>query len=218
MRSGRGFTGRLLRLAIAVAASALLVAASTGILAYRLTAGVVAAEHVATATETPTAAATAAPTATPEHPFGTGGLPVTPAPLPTEPLAPPVDPRPRFDWPADGIITSILDAEHPLGIDIGASAGAPIYASAGGTVTFAGGKTCCLYGLYVDVDHGDGYLTRYAHLSEISVKESQAVAQGERIGLAGDTGYSFGPHLHFEVLYEGAVQDPLSFLPQLTPQ
>jgi murein DD-endopeptidase MepM/ murein hydrolase activator NlpD len=127
--------------------------------------------------------------------------------------AAPPEPQTRFDWPAGGEITSIFDAEHPLGIDLGVWTGSPIHASAEGTVVFAGGRACCLYGLYVDVDHGDGYLTRYAHLSEIKVEESQVVAQGDLIGLAGNTGYSFGPHLHFEIVHEGVVQNPLQFLP-----
>ena len=102
---------------------------------------------------------------------------------------------------------------HPLGIDIGAKSGAPVVASAAGTVTFAGGDACCSYGYYVVVDHGGGYRTLYAHLSDFVVGRGQAVRQGQLLGYVGETGASFGPHLHFEVQLNGAVVNPLSYLP-----
>ena len=76
-----------------------------------------------------------------------------------------------------GEVTSILDREHPLGIDIGVATGDAIAASADGTVVFAGGDRCCLYGLYVDIAHSDGYFTRYAHLSRLEVSVGQPVSE-----------------------------------------
>jgi murein DD-endopeptidase MepM/ murein hydrolase activator NlpD len=143
-------------------------------------------------------------------PFGTGGLPGSGQPG-SAPPEPPGEAR-RFAWPAEGRLTSRFSAKHPLGIDIGILTGGEVHASAAGTVVFTGGRACCLYGLYVDIDHGDGYITRYAHLSKIQVETSQPVQQGQVIALSGNTGFSTGPHLHFEILHEGIVQDPLQFL------
>jgi len=80
-------------------------------------------------------------------------------------------------------------------------------------VTFAGGNTCCSYGLYVIVDHGNGYTTLYAHLSSISVTQGQRVLLGQLLGLGGRTGYATGNHLHFEVRYNDTILDPLKALP-----
>jgi len=82
-----------------------------------------------------------------------------------------------------------------------------------GVVTFAGGNACCSYGLYVVIEHGNGYQTLYAHLSKVSVSVGERVSQGELIGYGGRTGYATGPHLHFEVYVNGAVVDPLAYLP-----
>jgi murein DD-endopeptidase MepM/ murein hydrolase activator NlpD len=79
-------------------------------------------------------------------------------------------------------------------------------------VTFAGGDTCCSYGLYVIIDHGNGYSTLYGHLSQINVAAGQTVAQGQVLGLGGRTGYATGNHLHFEVRINGAPTDPLGYL------
>jgi len=102
-----------------------------------------------------------------------------------------------------------------LGIDIDlyANGNAPIAAAAGGTVTFAGGNSCCSYGLYVVIDHGNGLETLYAHLSKISVSTGQKVNQGQIIGNGGRTGYATGNHLHFEVHKNGAVGNPVVYLP-----
>jgi murein DD-endopeptidase MepM/ murein hydrolase activator NlpD len=120
-----------------------------------------------------------------------------------------------FMWPTTGPISSRFGPGHPLGIDIDlySNANAPIVASASGTVTFAGGNTCCSYGLYVIVDHGNGYQTLYAHLSRISVSVGAKVAQGQVLGNGGRTGYATGNHLHFEVHRNGAVINPTSVLP-----
>ncbi len=96
------------------------------------------------------------------------------------------------------------------GIDFRAPTGTPILAAANGTVTFAGSNGG--YGKMVDIDHGNGLVTRYAHLSSIGVHEGQRVKGGERIGLAGSTGRSTGPHLHFEVRRGGNAVDPSRFI------
>ena len=96
------------------------------------------------------------------------------------------------------------------GIDLAAPQGTPIFAVHAGTVTLArwnGG-----YGYAVIIDHGDGVQTLYGHNSELLVTEGQEVSAGERIALAGNTGYSFGAHLHFEIHVNGVPQDPVPWL------
>ncbi len=120
-----------------------------------------------------------------------------------------------FIWPASGPISSYYSPGHPLGIDIDlySNDGAPIAAAKAGTVTFAGGNPCCSYGYYVVIDHGDGFQTLYAHFSGIAVGQGQYVEAGQLLGYGGSTGYSTGPHLHFEVNYLGSIVDPLAYLP-----
>jgi len=120
-----------------------------------------------------------------------------------------------FVWPASGPISSYFSGGHPLGIDIDQfnSPGAPVYATASGTVTFAGGTTCCSYGLYVVINHGNGLETLYAHLGSIIVSQGQYVEQGQVIGYVGLTGYTTGYHLHFEVHQNGQCVNPLDYLP-----
>jgi murein DD-endopeptidase MepM/ murein hydrolase activator NlpD len=120
-----------------------------------------------------------------------------------------------FIWPVAGPISSYFGPSHPLGIDIDLfhNVGAPISAAMGGVVTFAGGNPCCSYGNYVVIDHGNGFQTLYAHLSTIAVSAGEVVAQGQYLGGGGTTGYSTGPHLHFEVHLNGSVVDPLKYLP-----
>lgn len=98
---------------------------------------------------------------------------------------------------------------HP-GIDIGAAMGTPIRAAAAGTVivaAYSGG-----YGNLVVIDHGNGLATAYAHQSQIAVSVGQQVAQGQLIGYVGSTGFSTGPHLHFEVRVNGSPVDPMGYL------
>ena len=116
-------------------------------------------------------------------------------------------------WPVHGPITSPFGMRwgklHP-GIDIGASMGTPIQAAAAGRVIVAaydGG-----YGNLVVIDHGNGLATAYAHQSRLAVSVGQQVAQGHVIGYVGSTGYSTGPHLHFEVRVNGNPVDPLGYL------
>jgi murein DD-endopeptidase MepM/ murein hydrolase activator NlpD len=118
-------------------------------------------------------------------------------------------------WPVNGPISSPYSGGHPLGIDIDGFnlVGAPVVAATSGTVVFAGGNACCSYGLYVVVVSPDGIETLYAHLSSISVVQGQTVSQGEVLGIIGDTGYSTGVHLHFEVIDNGVRQNPVNYLP-----
>jgi murein DD-endopeptidase MepM/ murein hydrolase activator NlpD len=101
---------------------------------------------------------------------------------------------------------------HP-GVDLPAVIGTPVSAAAGGTVTHAG--PAGTYGNLVTIKHENGFETRYAHLSEVDVKEGAKVAPGELVGKVGTTGYSTGPHLHFEVRHDGKVLDPADLLPPL---
>ncbi|MGD9893770.1 MAG: peptidoglycan DD-metalloendopeptidase family protein [Dehalococcoidia bacterium] len=176
---------------------------------------------------TPTPPPTPAPTPTPPPapaPSNAPGSPAQPAPTarPAATPAPTAAPRPAsssggFIWPITGRISSYFGPSHPLGIDIDlyGRAGTPIVAARGGTVAFAGGNPCCSYGYYVDIDHGDGYKTRYAHFqAPPPVRIGQRVEQGQVVGYAGTTGYSTGVHLHFEILRGGAPVNPLGMLPR----
>jgi murein DD-endopeptidase MepM/ murein hydrolase activator NlpD len=100
------------------------------------------------------------------------------------------------------------------GMDIASNQGTAVYASDGGTVTLAGWNGG--YGNCIMIDHGNGYVTLYGHLSAINVSKGQTVSQGETIGLVGSTGNSTGPHLHFEVLQNGTRIDPEQFFSGLT--
>ena len=82
-----------------------------------------------------------------------------------------------------------------------------------GTVVFAGGNACCSYGLYVVIMSPGGIETLYAHLNSIYVSQGEYVSQGQGIGVIGNSGYSTGVHLHFEVIDNGVRQDPLDYLP-----
>jgi murein DD-endopeptidase MepM/ murein hydrolase activator NlpD len=119
-----------------------------------------------------------------------------------------------FIWPADNHFLSGNDywSGH-LGIDIAAGGGAPIYAADSGVVTMAVGGYNGGYGNVVMIDHGNGYVTLYAHLSQINVVPCQGVYAGNMIGLAGNTGNSFGSHLHFEVRQGGGFISPWYVLP-----
>jgi murein DD-endopeptidase MepM/ murein hydrolase activator NlpD len=114
-----------------------------------------------------------------------------------------------FGWPADDHTLS-GNAYGPghLGIDIAAPEGANVYAAGTGVVTMAAGGWNYGYGNVVQIDHGNGYVTVYAHLSSILVSQCQTVGQGAVIGLAGNTGNSFGAHLHFEIRVGGSNINP----------
>lgn len=104
--------------------------------------------------------------------------------------------------------------KNHTGIDIASNQGTAVYASDGGTVTLAGWNGG--YGNCIMIDHGNGYVTLYGHLSSISVSVGQTVSQGATIGAVGSTGNSTGPHLHFEVLKNGTRIDPEQFFSGLT--
>ena len=88
--------------------------------------------------------------------------------------------------------------------------GTPIHVTAPGIVSFTGVRNG--YGNTIEVDHGHGFKTRYAHLSAISVQVGQHVVLGEKIGAMGSTGRSTGTHLHYEVWVNGRAQNPLRFV------
>jgi murein DD-endopeptidase MepM/ murein hydrolase activator NlpD len=116
-------------------------------------------------------------------------------------------------WPVSGPVTSPFGyrwGRLHAGIDIGVAEGTPIHAAAAGTVVLAswnGG-----YGNYTCIDHGGGMATCYAHQSSYAVSSGARVSQGQVIGYVGNTGHSFGAHLHFEVRINGNPVDPLGYL------
>ena len=134
-------------------------------------------------------------------------------PKPIEELKPPSK---GFIWPAKGVFTSGYGprwGRMHKGIDIAAPTGTPINAAADGVVVSAGWNRGG-YGKLVDIRHPDGTLTRYAHNSKILVRKGQQVQQGQRISLMGSTGFSTGPHLHFEIRKGGTkAVNPVAFLP-----
>lgn len=102
------------------------------------------------------------------------------------------------------------------GLDFAAKTGTQVFATADGIVETAGRKS--EYGLCIDISHGYSYMTRYAHLSEVLVKEGEKVSRGQLIGKVGSTGKSTGPHLHYEVRSKGEPQNPVNYyFMDLTP-
>lgn len=95
------------------------------------------------------------------------------------------------------------------GMDFSANVGTPVYATGNGVVRKAGWEG--LYGNCIQIDHGFGYVTRYAHLSKIDVRVGQKVMRGETIGKVGTTGKSTGPHLHYEVMVKGQIVNPVNY-------
>lgn len=117
-----------------------------------------------------------------------------------------------FNASGFGMRIDPFTGQHAMheGIDFLAEAGSPIVAAAGGVVIFAGMHP--QYGYMVDVDHGNDLVTRYAHASKLHVKEGDIVQRGRRLADVGSTGRSTGPHLHFEVRFKGAAQNPARFV------
>jgi len=105
------------------------------------------------------------------------------------------------------------DPRNPahIGLDYACRMGDPLYAADNGVVTIAGWNGS--YGILIEVNHGNGFVTRYAHFSDIIVGCGQAVYQGQLLGYCGSTGWSSGAHLHFETRYNGVPQDPQAYLP-----
>jgi murein DD-endopeptidase MepM/ murein hydrolase activator NlpD len=122
-----------------------------------------------------------------------------------------------YIWPAKGVLTSGYGwrwGRMHKGIDIANGTGTQIVAAAAGVVEKAGWNKGG-YGKLVDIRHSDGTLTRYAHNSKILVRAGQQVQQGQPISLMGSTGFSTGPHLHFEIHSSGkGAVNPIAFLPQ----
>jgi murein DD-endopeptidase MepM/ murein hydrolase activator NlpD len=125
-----------------------------------------------------------------------------------------------LSWPLPGNVTSGFGYRiHPIfhvgklhtGIDLDGNTGDPIKAAALGVVVSAGWRGG--YGKCVVLDHGGGLATLYAHQSVIMVSEGQTVKRRQVIGKVGSTGYSTGPHLHFEVRVDGSPVDPMKYLP-----
>ncbi len=128
-------------------------------------------------------------------------------------------------WPARGWLTSVMGSRRdPIsggdgyhgGLDIAAEKGAPVFATAEGTVTEAGYHNA--YGNMIVLDHGFGIKTRYGHLSALSVENGKQVKRGETIGHVGATGKATGSHLHYEVLANGRLLNPLQLLTQQRPR
>jgi murein DD-endopeptidase MepM/ murein hydrolase activator NlpD len=119
-----------------------------------------------------------------------------------------------FVWPTANDYLSGNDfwSGH-LGIDIAGGVGAPVWAADSGVVTMAADGWNYGYGNVVMIDHGNGYVTLYGHLSQILVGPCQSVSAGQTIGLVGNTGNSFGAHLHFEVRLNGGFVNPWYVLP-----
>ena len=126
----------------------------------------------------------------------------------------------RFMWPCTGPITSYYGwRTHPIfgttkyhsGMDIAVDTGTPIHAADSGTVVYSGWLGG--YGNCVMIDHGGGLVSLYAHNSSLAVGEGQYVQKGTVVAYAGSTGYSTGPHCHFEVRLHGEVTEPLDYLP-----
>ena len=128
--------------------------------------------------------------------------------------------RPSGSPVADATITSHFgERSDPVtgeeghfhkGLDLAGAKGEAVEAVAAGIVTQAGEHTG--YGYLVEINHGNGYVTRYAHNEKILVKLGQSVVRGQEIALLGSTGHSTGPHVHFEVLRNGRPVDPMSFV------
>jgi murein DD-endopeptidase MepM/ murein hydrolase activator NlpD len=146
-------------------------------------------------------------------------------PLPT-PVAPPqavLAPRPvyvrpapivgtgQLKWPVPGGTISQYYSSYHLALDIAAPAGSAVIAAAAGVVTWAGWKSNG-GGLVIAIDHGNGIVTLYNHLGTMSVAAGATVTVGQSIGAVGCTGVCTGPHVHFEVIVDGVIVNPLRYL------
>lgn len=132
----------------------------------------------------------------------------------------PVDGTGQFMWPVPGYYGAITQGFHSghKGLDIsgGGIYGQPIVAADSGYVMFAGFGSAAnshnRYGYCVDIDHGNGYASRYAHCSALTVSTGTYVTKGQIIGYVGNTGESYGSHLHFEIRYYGTPVNPSNFV------
>ncbi|MGZ6255630.1 MAG: M23 family metallopeptidase [Candidatus Limnocylindria bacterium] len=148
---------------------------------------------------------------------------ITPLPTPVAPPPPPPAPRPVYVkqapivgngellWPvAHPIITQYFSSYHQA-LDIAAPAGSTVMAAAAGTVTWSGWKDNG-GGLVIGIDHGNGIVTVYNHLGSLWVTVGTTVAAGQGIAAVGCTGVCTGPHVHFEVIVNGVLVNPLRYL------
>ncbi len=128
-------------------------------------------------------------------------------------------------WPSYGWLSSAIGRRtHPTtgsndwhsGLDIAGNRGQPVYATADGTVTYADLQGP--YGKLIVIDHGFGLESKYGHLSSFGVQKGDHVKRGDMIGNLGSTGRTTGPHLHYEVLADGRVLNPLRLLAQQRPR
>lgn len=126
---------------------------------------------------------------------------------------------PTYIWPVYGRVSSTFGnrkrpkagaSTYHQGVDIAVATGTSVMATSGGKVTSAGWQSG--YGYVVYIDHGNGVVSRYGHLSKILVKVGQSVSQGDVIARSGNTGNSTGPHLHFEIRVNGTSVNPLNYL------
>lgn len=122
-------------------------------------------------------------------------------------------------WPVEGFVSSSFgNRASPFGgkgafhkgLDINNRAGTPIIATARGTVTMAGFDGA--YGISVEIDHGGGIVTKYAHMQRTVLKQGQWVKRGELVGYVGMTGRTTGPHLHYEVRLSGVPVNPMRYI------
>ena len=149
----------------------------------------------------------------------------TPLPTPVAPPPPPAVPKPKavyvkpapivgtgqLLWPVPGgVITQYYSSYHKA-LDIAAPTGSKVIASAGGVVTWAGWKNNG-GGLVIAIDHGNGIVTVYNHLGAMWVAAGATVAAGQGIAAVGCTGVCTGPHVHFEVIVDGVIVNPLRYL------
>jgi hypothetical protein len=164
----------------------------------------------------PTRRAPAHVVVVPPAPPATDSLSGAPPPLPDVP-GPPVaaaQPAPTTSgliWPIHGPVAQEFGHNGHPGIDIDAPYGTPIHAAGTGVVIWAGWQGG--YGNFVLIDHGYGLVTGYGHQSRIAVTRGQKVSQGDVIGYEGSTGYSTGPHVHFEVRINNVPHNPRLYVP-----
>lgn len=117
----------------------------------------------------------------------------------------------EFNWPTLGRVTQGFWSGHRA-VDIGAYSGAAVKAADSGRVVIAKSGWNYGYGNYVVVDHGNGFVSLYGHLSSIFVRSGENVYSGQELGSVGNTGNSTGPHLHFEIRYKDALRNPFTYL------
>lgn len=160
-----------------------------------------------------------------KYPSSDINAPISTTPAPPQTPGVPFDANaPRFIRPTTGPITSLHRTENPKrprhrGIDYGAPAGTPVVAAASGTVSdvvtgcrVGDGACGGGYGNRVYIEHGNGWQTRYAHLTTVSVTNGQVLSQGQVIGTVGNSGRSFGNHLHMEIRKDGQDLNPRKYI------